>query len=331
MHFVLSNLPGTLKPMFARLTRRPFDSPDYFFELKWDGIRALAITRGSEMHLLDRTSADMTYRFPELLELPRHVKGNDVVLDGELVCLDHLGRPSFARLQRRLKRADSITRNDQVHFVAFDVLYRNGDSVMREPLHERKNILQEILEPSEIAQSTEFIENDGEAFFQATCALGLEGIVAKKKSSLYVPGKRSRYWLKVKRTRETEFVVGGYAFGGRKREPFSSLLLGLFDNEGNFVFVGEVSVGIPRSVATGMYEILKGLHMTECPFDSVPEVSQFLYWCHPEIVCKIEYGEFTEEGRIVYPVFKALREDKSPAECILADAPGWPSILAGFV
>ena len=328
---IKQGLPKALRPMLAQLARHPFDSPNHLFELKWEGIRALALIDGGGLRLLSRSSKEITAHFPELLQLPKQVTGQGMILDGELVCLDDRGHPSFARLQQRLRRTGNrVSRSNRVQYVAFDVLYVNGSSVMGEPLFERKNILHQLLAPSEIAQACEFIENDGEAFFQATCELGLEGIVAKDKSSLYFPGKRSRNWWKVKRVRESEFVIGGYTFGGKRREHFSSLLLGLYDRAGQLVFVGQVSAGISKPLAKEVYASLKDVQTTECPFESVPGIQKFLYWCRPELVCQVGYGEFTEEGILAYPVFGALREDKAPEECTITDSQGWPIRLTEF-
>ena len=328
---ILQSSPKTVKPMLARLARHPFDSPDYLFELKWDGIRALAFIDGNELKLLSRTSTDITAHFPELAGLPKQIHAENAVLDGELVCMDEFGRPSFSRLQRRLQKASNRgLRSNPVHFIAFDLLYLNGQSIMGEPLFSRKDRLHAVLESNEITQACEFIENNGEAFFQATCELGLEGIVAKEKSSLYFPGKRSQFWLKVKRLRESEFVIGGYTLGGKKREPFSSVLLGLYNNDKQLVFVGQVATNLSKPATEELYVTLNEIHASESPFETAPGIQKLLYWCRPELVCQVEYGEFTEDGKLVYPVFKAFREDKSPQECMIADALGWPNLLADF-
>ena len=324
-------LPTTVKPMLPRLARQPFDSPDHLFELKWDGLRALAFINNGQLKLLGRNSTEITAHFPELLGLPKQVKSDMVILDGELVCLDRLGHPSSSLLQQRLQQQGSRkARRNPVHFIAFDLLFLDGDSVMREPLSHRKNLLHKLIEPSEIAQACDFIENDGEAFFEATCEHGLEGIIAKEKSSLYFPGKRSHYWLKVKRVRESEFVIGGYTFGGKRREFFSSLLLGLHDNDKQLIFVGQVTAGISKSMAKELSLMLTELHTPERPFESLPNIKSFIFWCRPELVCQVQYGEFTEYGKLHYSMFKTLREDKAPEECVIADAMGWPKVLADF-
>ncbi|MCE2404022.1 MAG: non-homologous end-joining DNA ligase [Dehalococcoidia bacterium] len=328
---VSRGLPTTVKPMLARLSRHPFDSAEHFFELKWDGIRAMAFLEDGRLRLLSRTSRDITGSFPELADLPSQVGARGVVLDGELVCLDSDGRPSFPLLQRRLSVAGRRGgRDNPVHFIAFDLLYLEGRSMMAEPLYSRKSRLHEIIRPSDMAQLCDLVDGDGAAFFQATCQHGLEGIVAKEKSSPYLPGRRSRHWLKVKRVRESEFVIGGYTFAGGNRDAFDSLLLGLYDDEKRLVFVGQVSAGLSGAAARELGRDLQRIHVEECPFGSLPRVRRLMFWCRPQVVCQVEYGEFSEDGELTYPMFKALRDDKSPGDCIVADAPGWPKLLADF-
>ena len=324
-------MPRTVSPMLARLARQPFDSADHLYELKWDGIRALAFVDGGNLRLLSRSSKDLTSAFPELAELPKQVRADRTILDGELVCLDDMGHPSYNLLQERLRKPHTRESSaNRVHFIAFDLLYQHGHSVLREPLFNRKSLLHDVLAPSELSQTCDFIQKDGKAFFQATCDLGLEGIVAKDRLSLYFPGRRSHDWLKIKRVRESAFVVGGYTFGGTRKEFFSSLLLGLYDDRKKLIFVGQISTGISKPVAEELSPTLEKTSSPECPFSTMPNIQKFIFWCHPELVCQVEYGEFTEDGKLAYPVFKALRDDKPAAECMVADALGWPSVLADF-
>ncbi len=320
-----ATLPTVIKPMLAGLVRQPFDSPNHLFELKWDGIRTLAFIEGGQVRLQSRNLRNITPQYPELVNLPQQVKGNGVVLDGELVCLDEQGHPSFQKLQQRMQRSSRSSRqlpHPPVHYIVFDILFLNGQSVMEEPLWKRKNLLHEILQPGDSAQACEFIEKDGTAFFQATCEYGLEGILAKEKGSLYFPGRRSSSWLKIKRLRESDFVIGGYTFGG-SRELFSSLLLGLYDGE-TLLFVGLVGTGFSGSDFKRIYSLLQPLHTSTCPFKNPPVLQRFIYWCRPELVCQVSYGEFTLDRKLRYPVFLGLREDKLPVDCVVTDAPGWP-------
>jgi DNA ligase D-like protein (predicted ligase) len=324
------SLPSSIEPMLASLARQPFDSPDHIFELKWDGVRALAFISEGSLTLQGRNARAITQEFPELAKLPQQVSGDGIVLDGELVCLDDAGQPSFPLLQQRLRASGSARRRrPQVHFIAFDLLYFQGQPVMDFPLTDRKNMLHQVLTPSDLIQATESIEADGKALFQATCDLGLEGIVAKEKSSLYVPGRRSPAWVKIKRIRDCEFIIGGYSLGGGRKELFTSLLLGLHDDDGRLVYVGSVNSGFADSEAKRTYEAMRELHVADCPFQRPPSVQQLIYWCRPEMVCQVQYGEFTTEGLLRYPHFTTLREDKTPQDCAVADAPGWPQSIHG--
>ena len=322
----VQSLPATISPMLASLARQPFDSPDHLFELKWDGMRCLAFFDEAGLRLQSRNLKDMTPQFPELTTLPESIRAESAVLDGELVCFDKDGRPSLTRLRRRLKTLDGGRRDPgpNAHYVAFDILYLDGHSLMELPLVERKVLLRETLEPSELAQPCEFVEANGVAFFQATCDHGLEGIMAKARSGQYHPGKRTNAWLKIKRVRECDFVVGGYTFGGAN-QYFSSLLLGLHDGQGRLVYVGQVGTGLSRTEAKEVYARLERVQSTEPPFDNPPSLERLVHWCRPAIVCSVQYGEFTEPGLVQYPTFLSLVDDKSPADCKLADAPGRPS------
>jgi bifunctional non-homologous end joining protein LigD len=194
---------------------------------------------------------------------------------------------------------------------------------MEQPLWKRKNLLHEVIKPNDVVQACDFIENDGEAFFQAVCKHGLEGIMAKEKGSLYFPGTRSSNWLKVKRVRESEFVIGGYTFGGQ-RELFTSLLLGLYDQE-QLLYVGLVGTGFSDADLKTIHSLLQPLQTSVCPFAEPPKIQRFIYWCEPRLVCQIRYGDFTLDGKLRYPVFLSLRQDKSPSECTIDNTPGWPT------
>ena len=315
--------------MLARLWRRPFDSPDYLFELKWDGIRAIALVEDGSYTLQDRNGHDLTEVFPELSRLPSQVGAHRVILDGEIVCLDTSGHPNFTLLEQRLaKPSRSASRRHQARYVAFDVLYLNNRSVMDESLVTRKNLLHTLLEPGESVQATDCIDTYGKTFFAATCEHSLEGIVAKLKASRYQPGTRSNAWLKIKRVRQGEFVIGGYIFDGNRKEPLKSLILGLYENN-HLKYVGQVSSGL-ASQSKRVASVLQPLHSDESPFEHTPTIRRFSFWCHPETVCQVEYGEFTKGARVAYPVFKGLNEDIAPHECLATETPGWPRQFASL-
>ena len=320
----------SVRPMLPSLARQPFDSPDYLYELKWDGIRALASVRDGRTLLTDRNGRDITHLFPELSQVRVQGRAGVTVLDGEIVCLGKDGRPSFPSLQERLTQetAHHSTSHPPASYMAFDVLYVNGLTVMGERLQRRKALLNQLLASSDLAQPCAYIEREGKAFFQATCQLGLEGIVAKEKSSLYSPGTRTSAWQQVKRSRECGFVIGGYTFGGQSREPFDALLLGLHNGRGGLEYVGSVSMGFTKLQARLAYASLTPLHTETCPFNQPPSMQKFLFWCRPELVCQVQYGEFSPDGELRYPAYLAMREDKAPEDCTLRDASGWPAELA---
>ncbi len=315
--------------MLARLAKVPFDSPDHVFELKWDGIRALLFVEDGRVRIQGRDLQDLTNLFPDLANAANFVRADNTVFDGELVCFDDDGHPSFEQLQRRIRRKTSgrVVRTPAVHFVAFDVLYIRGKSVMDEPLIFRKLLLENILEPGNTIQPSDFIEGDGIALYDATGKHGLEGILAKEKSSTYYPGKRSPNWHKIKRVRECDFVVVGYDFGGKRRELFCSLILGLYDGNQRLSYVGRVEAGFSPAETKRIYGELETLVTPECPFEITPHIPRFIYWCRPELVCRVSYGEFSYDGQLRFPVYMHRRHDAPPADCKLEDAPGWPSIL----
>jgi len=189
-----NKLPTSIKPMLGRLVRSPFDSPKHLFELKWDGMRGLAFVEGGELRLLSRNGRDITSQFPELGEIVKQVKDDGVLLDGEIVCLDEQNRPSFSRLQQRLQsKRVARPRINPAHFIAFDILYVKGKSVMKQPLMDRKNLLNEVLNPTELIQACEFVEDEGEPFFQATCDLGLEGSWLRTSPALTFRGSEAQH------------------------------------------------------------------------------------------------------------------------------------------
>ena len=204
---------------------------------------------------------DITAGFPELARLAKTVKADRVVLDGEIICFDRDGRPSFARLQKRLMAQSRGVKSPRprVHFVAFDLLYRDGEPVMHEPLSRRNDLLHEVLRPTETAMTSEFVVYFGKALFSVTQRHGLEGVVAKDKAGRYLPGRRGPGWQKIKRVRESDFVVGGYDFGGERR-LFMSLLLGLYDERGHLSFVSHVGAGFSALLTRQLHRTLQSLH-----------------------------------------------------------------------
>lgn len=315
----MTSLPATVKPMLATLMTEPFDSASHIFEVKWDGVRALAFIEGGQLRLQGRNLRFITHQYPELRCLLDQVQGDGVVLDGEIVSLDGLGHPDLSRLQERMKLEDPAAialaaKRQPVHYQVFDLLYLDGQSVMEEPLWRRKNLLHHLLTPSERVQATDFVEREGVALFQAVLHHRLEGVVAKAKDSLYLPGKRISAWSKLKAMRQGKFVIGGYAFGGRRKEPFSSLLLGTYQ-EGRLRYVGSVVGGFSEAALKEIYPRLQALVIPTCPFLEPPAIPHLVYWCQPALVCQVRFGEWTRDRRLRFPIFVTLRPDLDPSDC----------------
>jgi bifunctional non-homologous end joining protein LigD len=328
-----------LRPMLPVRIDEPFDSDDHLFELKWGGVRALAFVEGPRLTLVGANGRDITEWYPELQSLPRQVRGRTAVLDGEIVALGKEGYPNFELLRERIQAfgiAPPLERRDLdlaggLSYQAYDVLIAGGRSMLDRPLWHRKNILQNLVSPSAVAQATDFIEAEGVAFYEAAREHKLEGIVAKHKESEYLPGERSNDWQELRIVEAGDFVIGGYSFGGplrpgqgtprrqSKRQPFSELLIGAYDGQGNLHHVGNVSGPFTLGEAGLILQFMTDQHTPECPFVSPPELPRFIHWCQPELVCRVRFSEWTPAGMLRFPYFIALRPDLLPADCLLDD------------
>ena len=325
--------PRSIAPMMATLTSAPFSNPDWLFEPKLDGVRAIALIRDGKTKLFSRSGLDATRQYPSLAEeLARQVEP-EIVLDGEIVALDEAGRPAFQTLQQRLNltREADIKRADAevpVLYYVFDLLYAGGFDLTATPLSQRKALLERLLLPSERVRLLEHFEEEGEAAYDAAVAHGLEGIIAKRRDSVYEPGRRSRHWLKVKATVSDEFVVGGYSKGqGGRGGTFGALLLGQYDDEGRLVYVGNVGSGFDDRTLADLRQRLDEIRVDKCPFAKAPPEKTPATWVRPQLVAEVKFAQWTSDGHLRAPVFLHLREDKPAKEVHPAGvvpAPGLP-------
>lgn len=310
---------GALRPMLPVVVEEPFDSPDYIFEVKWGGVRAIARLERGEVRLHGRNLRDLTPLYPELAALARCLRAERAVVDGEIIAWGAEALPAFELLRPRLLRPETPAaraRRSPVIYQVFDLLELDGRSLLRQPLFQRRNLLHAHLVPGRVVQVADFVRDDGSAFFEAIARHGLEGMVAKDKHSPYLPGQRSDAWKEVRALRSGDFVVGGYTFGGgRRREPVGSLLLGVYQDS-RLEFVGQVSIGGTRREARLLLKLLTPLQTERCPFVQPPRVPRLLYWCRPELVCHVRYGEWGPDGRLRFPVFVAPRPDVPPDDCV---------------
>ncbi len=322
--------PRTLAPMQAALADGPFDSKDWLFEPKLDGIRALAFIEDGAVTLRSRRGLDLTAQYPALTHAIAAQPVASAILDGEIAALDERGAPSFERLQQRMNlggEAD-VARADAelpVLFFPFDLLYLDGFDLRRVPLADRIEVLARVLRPGPLLQLLQSFEADGRAAYEAAVGLGFEGVIAKRRDGAYLDGRRSREWLKVKARRSGDFVVGGWREGeGGRAGSFGALLLGSYDEDGALRYVGRVGSGFDDRALGELRARLDALAADHDPFADAPPEPGRLRFVRPELVAEVEFANWTSDERLRAPVFVRLRDDKSPSEVLRADAMAAP-------
>ena len=318
-------MPTTIHPMLAESIEKPFDDPDWLFEIKWDGYRAIAFIENGKVRLVSRNQNELTARYPELKDMPEFVKAKTAILDGEVVALDVDGRASFSLMQQRAgfrpggKRAAEKA-DVPVLYYAFDVLYLDGYDWRRVPLEERKKKLASILDAGDSLRYSDHYEAQGKALFEIARDKKLEGILAKKWNSYYEE-RRSREWLKIKIRHQMDCAIGGFTEPEGTRAHFGSLVLGLYDKEGRLIHVGQVGSGFDQKLLSGISRVLHKIETKKNPFYGEVEALRKVSWVKPELVAEIEYAEWTEGAnsgsgpKLRAPVFLGLRDDKDPKEC----------------
>jgi len=286
-------------PMLATSWAKAFDDPGWWFELKWDGYRCIAVGGEEQNRLTSRRGLDLSARFPEIaaLDLPQRW-----VLDGEVVVLDPDGRPDFSLLQA----------GGSPSLVVFDVLARPGQELMDMPLEERRAQLDGLeLEMPVVVPDP--VRGEGTALYAAVVDQGLEGIVAKRAGSIYTPGRRSPDWRKIAARRNLRAVVGGWLPGeGGRGSTFGSLLVGLWDGD-VLRWVGAVGSGFNDAQLRPISEALAGLERPTAPFVDPGAIPKGARWAEPGIVVRVEFKEWTREGRLRAPVFKGVEPPGEPA------------------
>ena len=318
-------MPHSIRPMLATLIDKPFDSEDWLYEVKWDGYRAVAFFDNRSLRWISRNQNELTAAYPELQHVAASIKARTAILDGEIVALDEQGRPSFSLMQQRTGvgeggRRIRRTREDiPIAYYAFDLLYLDGYDLMQARLEERKHLLREIVSNNELLRYSDHYAGQGTALFEAAAKRGLEGIIAKHRTSCYEQ-KRSREWLKIKIVRRQECVIGGYTEPRGSREHFGSLVLGLYDDKRRLVPVGQAGSGFTEQTHADMWERLEPLETAHNPFFGKVESDRRVHYVKPELVAEIKFTEWTHEGqsggmKMRAPVFEGLRLDKKAGEC----------------
>jgi bifunctional non-homologous end joining protein LigD len=314
-------LARKIAPMLAAAADEPFDSPEFIYEPKWDGVRTLAFVDGGEVRLQTRNLLDCTRQYPEATGIAEAMTGAyQAIVDGEVVALNEKGVPSFQRLQARMHVSDDATvrklrRSTPVIYQAFDLLWADGEDLTRKPLRERLRRLDEALTPMGAIRRSEGFPGTGIALFEAAREQGIEGIVAKRLDSTYQPGARSPAWVKIKAQRTLDCVIGGWTAGqGGRANTLGALLIGVY-RDGKLQPVGHVGSGFDERTLKDLLATLEKHESPTSPFATMPRVNQPARWCMPELVCEVEYTEITRDGTLRHPVYRGLRPDVDPKEC----------------
>jgi bifunctional non-homologous end joining protein LigD len=307
--------------MLATLVDKAFDAANWFYEVKWDGYRALAFIEKGNVQLLSRNNKSFNDKYYPITQLLKNWK-IDAVLDGEIVVLNEKGISDFSSLQNWRSEVDG-----ELTFFIFYLLWYEGKSLMEIPFIERHAVLKQIFPTSDDRlRLSEVFDTNGIEFLKAATKLGLEGIIAKMGSSTYIPDSRSKEWLKIKASKRQEVVIGGFTKNENTSKQFSSLLLGVFEN-GRFEYAGKVGTGFSDKSQKEMMVQFKPLIIKNSPFESEPDVNQpsrfrpkpvnvKATWLKPKLVCEIAFSEVTKDGVFRHPSFKGMRMDKDASEVI---------------
>jgi bifunctional non-homologous end joining protein LigD len=337
-------MPERLTPMLAGAGELPRDQSRWSFEVKWDGVRAIAYIKPGRLRLESRNLNEISDAYPEVRGILRDLGMRDAVLDGEIVAFDDAGRPSFERLQKRMHVTSPssirrLSKSTPVIYAIFDLLYLDGHSLMRLPYEERRARLEELGLGGPAWRVPAVHPGRGQALWEATEAQGLEGIVAKRLDSRYEPGRRTGAWVKIKHTRRQELVIAGWLPGeGRRTDRIGALLMGVYDEGGALRYAGRVGTGFTDRMLDDLRARLAPLRRSESPFATAPKLPRHAVFVEPELVAEIEFREWTgegvkgegvkgegvkgegvkREGVMRAPSFKGLRDDK-PADAVVRE------------
>ena len=318
-------MPERLTPMLAGPGTLPPDTSQWSFEVKWDGVRAIAYVKPGRLRLESRNLNDISEAYPEVRGILRDLGMRDVVLDGEIVAFDDGGRPSFERLQRRMHVTSPsairrLSKSTPVVYAIFDLLYLDGRSLMGLHYDERRAALEELELGGAAWRVPAAHPQRGQALLDATEAQGLEGIVAKRRDSRYEPGRRTGAWIKIKHTRRQELVIAGWLPGeGRRTDRIGALLMGVYEEGDRLRYAGRVGTGFTERMLEELRDRLTPLRRDASPFASAPKFPRNAIFVEPRLVAEIEFREWTGEGVMRAPSFKGLRDDKPPAAVVRED------------
>lgn len=308
--------------MKAALADRPPTGPNWLFEVKWDGVRALAFIDHEDVRLQSRSGLRCERQYPELAVLPHQLAAQQVVLDGEIAVLDEKGVSRFHLIQPRIANSDPNTiahlvRSTPVVYFVFDLLYLDGYDLRNVALSERRKLLESVVTPNGVVRISEAFPGAGEQLLDAAREHGLEGIVAKHANSCY-ESKRSSEWLKIKVVNQQEFVIGGFTEPQGDRDYFGALVLGAHDGK-KLKWVGNVGTGFDQKTLASLYSRLKPMVTDKCPFAERPKPDRGMKWVRPDLIAQVKYANWTQDGRLRAPVYLGLRNDLDAREVTRAE------------
>jgi bifunctional non-homologous end joining protein LigD len=320
-------MPEHVKPMLARTGSLPRKDDGWAYEIKWDGVRAIAYSTPGELRLESRNLKEITTSYPELGRLNRALSSHAAILDGEIVAFDAHGRPSFAALQRRMhvsspSQAKRLAKDSPVTYMVFDLLWLDGHSLIGLPYEQRHELLDALSLSGESWQTPGHLEGRARDVLKATAEQQLEGIVAKRLDAPYEPGARSSAWTKIKNVGRQELVIGGWLPGeGRRERRIGALLVGVYDRDGAFRYAGRVGTGFGDAELDRLAKLLAPLKRADSPFTAGESAPRGAVFAEPELVAEIEFTEWTAAGVLRHPSYKGLREDKDAREVVREDTP----------
>src|SRR2546428_1198373 len=319
-------MPVAIHPMLAISIEKPFDNPEYLFEIKWDGYRAVSFIKDGSVRLVSRNQNDLTGQYPDLPQLSHFGKAETALCDGEVVALDEQGRASFRLMQQRTGIREHGRRvggrgDIPVLYYVFDLIYVDGYDLRRVSLEERKQVLAEILTSTGPVRYSDHFDQ-GTKLFEAAKQQGIEGIVAKRRGSCYEE-RRSREWLKIKITQTVDCVIGGYTDPEGSRQYFGSIVLGLYDKKGNLIHVGQAGTGFNQATLKQIFSLLRDRETNRNPFHGNVDARR-VHWIKPELVAERKITERTHENgdcglQLRGLVFMGPWDDKYLKECTIAD------------
>ena len=303
-------MPAEVAPMLCTLTKDPIDDPDYLYEIKWDGYRIISYVNKGEVHMDSRSAKDYTLRYPAIADALKKL-GHDAVIDGEVVVFNEKGMPDFDALQLYNGH------NTPISYCVFDLLWLDGYNLMDLPLETRKQLLESIVAKTPVFRVSTSFDN-GPALYKEMLDKNLEGIVAKRRDSPYVPDQRANNWLKTPTRKRQEFVIGGWAESDKVR-AFRSLLFGAYNSKGKLEWIGRSGGGYKEKEMPGILKQLKSLETKNSPFVNkvLDTKGAIIHWVKPKLVANFEFATWTKSGRIRKPAtFLGFRNDKKPSDVV---------------